>query len=90
MKIKMEYFAQVRAAAEKDSETLTVSDGVTVHDILRLSAERMGAAFRDLVFPNGRLAPTILVSANDTAVTDTSMVLEPGDTLAILSPMSGG
>jgi len=90
MKITMEYFAQVRVAAEKDSETLDVSDHSTVHDVLCLSAERLGDAFRALVFPNNSLSRSIVVCANDTAVYDTSAVLQAGDTLTILTPMSGG
>ncbi len=90
MKIHLEYFSQVRTITETDEETLHVSDNSTVGEVLELLADRFGSAFSDLIFPEGKLARSILLAANDTAITDTYVKLAHGDRISILTPMSGG
>jgi molybdopterin converting factor small subunit len=61
-------------------------------DLLRGLAGRHGAEFQSLVFDDtGNVRPSILVAVNDEQVMpDAAVPLHLGDSVAILSPMSGG
>ncbi len=92
MTVSVRYLAQVRAAAGRATEQVTLSDASSLVELLRNLAERHGTALRNLLFdPSGGLQPTILVFVGDEQVSGNDAVaLKDGDTVTILSPMAGG
>jgi len=92
MDVRVDYIAQVKNAAGVAHEFFPVDDSVRIMDLLRGLAGRHGAEFQSLVFDDtGNVRPSILVAVNDEQVMpDAAVPLHLGDSVAILSPMSGG
>lgn len=81
MKIKIKTFARVRELCGFDDKELTVSEGITIKEVVR-HLKKSHQAFADY---NGPLLYAINEEyrPEETTLTD-------GDTLAILPPVSGG
>lgn len=92
MKITFAYFAQVRAAAGVESETVERPGVTRLAEALAVLAERHGAEFRALVLDDaGTVRPSLLVLVNgQPAGRDASRTLADGDTVSLLSAVSGG
>ncbi|HOD14302.1 MAG TPA: MoaD/ThiS family protein [Spirochaetota bacterium] len=81
MKIKVKAFASVREAFGFDEKELTVSDGITVKDVIRqITRSYQPAIDREM---------TLLFSINEEYCRDDAP-LSDGDRLAIFPPVSGG
>ena len=92
MRIRFNYFAQIRQAAGVDSLLLDLDEGTTLSHALAKAADQHGEAFRSLILaaPN-QVRPSIILLLNDTAVRDDlTRKLKAGDSLSLLSPLSGG
>lgn len=88
MKIKFNYFAQIRKAAGTESEAIDVADGSTVLAVLK--TVNHGAEFNGLLFDaTGALRPVILFVVNDIPAAP-DRKLADGDTVNIFSPVAGG
>jgi MoaE-MoaD fusion protein len=78
MKIKLLFFAAHRRASGSSEATLEVPDASSVRDAAALVAERFGLELKGS-----------MVAVND-EYADPERILEPGDTLAFIPPVSGG
>lgn len=92
MEVRVEYFAQVKKTIGKAHEWLSINNPFVLDDLLRLLYDRNGSEFRSVVFDeNGRILPSIMISLNYEQVQQgRDLTLRHGDTVSILSPMSGG
>lgn len=92
MRVRFNYFAQIRQAAGVDTLLLDLNDGTTLAQALTQVANQHGESFRSLVLvaPN-QVRPSIILLLNDTAVrNDLTRALKDGDSISLLSPLSGG
>lgn len=92
MHVTVEYTAQIRRAAGVSSESYPVEDGTTVEALLLQIAERHGSDLgRFLVTENGSPQPTLLAFVSDSQIRwGESTPLADGQTVTLLSPISGG
>jgi sulfur-carrier protein len=81
MKIKIKAFANVREAFGFDEKELTVSDGISVKEVV----QQLKKSYRPLNEFDGSL----LFAINEEYRPDNT-ALSDGDTLAIFPPVSGG
>ena len=76
------YFAAARAAADADSETMTLRSGTTVAELVKTLAGR------------GELLANVLNRCSylrdGVAVRDQTIALRSGDTIDVLPPFAGG
>jgi molybdopterin converting factor small subunit len=93
MQITIQYESQVRRAAGVSSETIEVPDGCcSVRDCIRTVAAAHEEELKlILVNTDGEVQPTLLVFLNDVQVVrGTESVISDGDTLTLMTPISGG
>ena len=82
--LTVRYFAGARTAAGRDSETLTVSPGLsTVDDVVRELSNRHGPGLAKVLASCSYLL-------DETAVRDRFAALPSGATLDVLPPFAGG
>jgi molybdopterin synthase sulfur carrier subunit len=81
MKIELLFFAQIREAFGTGSEEIDVKNGATVDDVVTMLRQR------DEWRKVARLPVSFAVNER---VVDGGRVLEPGDRLVLLTPVSGG
>jgi MoaD family protein len=90
MPVTVHYFAQIRRAAGCASEQVDVEPGITLGGLLLQLADRHGAEFRRLLLDEaGGLQKSVLVFVGQHPA-DGVTVLQDGDEVTILTPMSGG
>ena len=89
MQIHINYTTQLKAALGKDNEFIDLQDGATVQSAINHLAEVYPPEFADLVMLDGKPLPSILFSVNDKQVSLDEPIHE-GDTLTLLSAISGG
>ena len=92
MQVTVEYTAQIRRAAGVSSESYSVDDGCTVDELLPQIAERHGSDLgRFLVTEDGSPQSTLLAFISDSQVRwGNETPLKDGQTVTLLSPISGG
>ena len=92
MHITVEYTAQIRRAAGLSSEGYEVAEGSPAMALLPLIVERHGTDLsRFLVTEDGSPQATLLAFISDSQVRwDQALPLADGQTLTLLSPISGG
>lgn len=92
MTVVLEYTAQLKRAAGTAREELTLPAGATLSAALSLAGAQHGDDFRRLLLDDtGRRLPTLLVFHCDRQVSAAAdPPLADGDTVTVLSPMSGG
>lgn len=92
MQIKIEYSAQVKRAAGVASDLLAMGDAADLQATIRQAADLRGAAVSAILFPDGeQLHPSILIFVNDEQVRwSENPQLTDGQTVALVSPVSGG
>mgnify|MGYP002624460560 CR=1 FL=1 len=90
MQVTIRYMAQLKRAADTNSETLEVDDQSTVQSLLvRLTREHPD--LERMLLNDGQLQPTILVFVGDDQVDDPqAQTLSEGDVVTLLSPIAGG
>lgn len=81
MKIELLFFAQIREAFGAGAQEIDVENGATVDDVLATLRQR------DEWRKVARLPVSCAVNER---VVDGGHLLEPGDRLALLTPVSGG
>ena len=89
MEINVHFTTQLKAALGRGSQSISLADGATVQDAMDTLKEQFPEEFRQLLFSNGQVLPSILLSINDQQV-DLDSPLSEGDTLTLLSAISGG
>ncbi len=92
MKITVQYEAQARRAAGISSETIEISDRCCVNDCVRNIADAHDEQLRMiLVNSDGDVQPSLLMFLNDAQIVrNDSSMLSDGDTLTLMTPISGG
>jgi len=93
MQITIQYESQVRRAAGVTSETIEVPDGCcSIRDCIRTVAAAHERELKPmLVNSDGEVQPTLLVFLNDIQIVRSSeSMLSDGDTLTLMTPISGG
>jgi molybdopterin converting factor small subunit len=92
VKITVQYAAQVKAAAGARSECVELNDGATAEQVVLHVAGRGNEALRRLLLAaDGSVQPALLLFLGEECVSRTEPVaLREGDTLTIMSPISGG
>lgn len=82
LQVTVRYFGAARAAADSESQILTVESGCSVADLAHRLAER-----------NARLAAVLTRCSylrDGVAVRDTAAELRTGETIDVLPPFAGG
>lgn len=92
MQIKLQYAAQIKAAVGRSQELVDVPDAATLQQVVRAAADRHGEGLRRLLLrPDGSVRRAVLLFLGDECVSiDQPIELKEGDTLTIMSPISGG
>ena len=92
MEIEVHYATQVKRAAGMRSETVNVPDDCTVHALLRQVAGQHGEGLQKLLLSEaGDVQPGLLLFLGDSQVTaGEDPPLQSGQSLTIMSPISGG
>ena len=94
MRLRVQYTAQLRAAAGRDEEEVDLPDGSSLGALLGHLAERLGqAAEAHGVTSSGDAHRSLLIVINDAVVAprQTSLiVLRTGDVVTFLPPVAGG
>lgn len=92
MQITIRYEAQAKRAAGVGSETIEVSDPCRVSDCLRQVADAHGDALKPILLNSeGEIQPTLLLFKGDEQIGKAAEAeLSDGDTLTIMTPISGG
>ena len=92
MKIIVQYETQARRAAGVGSETVEVSEGATVAQVVRQLAASHGDPLRAILLDDAaEIQPTLLLFVSDEQIDrDGSTALSDGDSLTIMTPISGG
>lgn len=92
MQITVQYTAQLKSAAGIATQSIEVADDAGIEDIVRCAAEQGSPALRGLLIrDDGTVQPTLLLFVGDECVSrDASVTLRDGQTLTIMSPISGG
>ena len=91
MRVTVEYFAQLRAAAGCDAEEITCDDDATVDDVIVAACAAHAELASLVVDGDGARHPWILVSM-DGAVIEAGATppVSDGTILVLSSPISGG
>lgn len=92
MKLNIRYSAQARAATGLDREEIDLDEPISVHDLIVRLARQHGTAFRLLALDtHGCPHPALLVVLGDEQVrSGDHRLLKAGDSVTILTPISGG
>jgi molybdopterin converting factor small subunit len=92
VRITVLFTTQLKAALGKSSEELELDRPARVGDVLERLRERHGDALQGLLYDAaGKLLPSVLLCVGDEQVSaDHSVELREGDTITLLSAISGG
>lgn len=92
MRVTVEYTAQLKRAAGKGREEVELDEPATVADALRQLADGHDEAFRRIVL-TGESKPQAALLAfidDDPIRLDSDRLLQEGQVLTLISPISGG
>lgn len=94
MRLRVQYAAQLRSATGCTEESVELSDGGTVAQLLSHLGERYGDPVKShLMMPTGRIQRSLLVIVNGTAHTAghaETILLHDQDCIEFLPPIGGG
>jgi MoaD family protein len=92
MKITLRYTSQLATVAGTSEETVEVSDGTLLVELLGNLAERYGPEFSKFALNDeGNPVTTLVVAVNGTQVDlGEDISLETGAEVILITPMSGG
>ena len=93
MQVAVEYAAQSKRVAGVAQDVIQLDAPCPVAEIARLAAANHDAGRADMLFDeNGHPRPSILVFKGEDQVRwdDTTIRVEDGETITLLSPVSGG
>jgi molybdopterin synthase sulfur carrier subunit len=92
--VELRYYAMVRDAAGKRSETLSLPEGATVMDLINHLVGLYGDRFRGYVFDGeGMLIDYLMFSVNEVDIRSLDgfdTVLRGGDRVLVMPPIGGG
>ncbi len=94
MRVKVKYFAYIRAVVRDTKEETVELDGeAKLIDLLRKLSEKYGDNFRKAVFNHedkSKLSEEVIILVNGRSVDDLEIPLKDGDTVSIMPFLSGG
>lgn len=95
MQVKIVYLGLVRSRVGKREEEYEVKDGSSLSDLLNILAETYNESLRSIFEADeeNRLDPTFIATVNGTLADPTrggDIPLNPGDTVALMTLISGG
>lgn len=92
MRITVRYSAQVKAAAKTAAQVVEVPDQAKVADAVRQAASEGSDELKNLLLSqDGALRTSLLLFVGDDRVAQPDQhALQDGDTIVIMSPISGG
>jgi molybdopterin converting factor small subunit len=92
MRVIVQYEAQARRAAGTHSETIDVAEAASFRDCIRHVGEWHGDPLKSILLSaDGSIQPSLLVFVNDGhVVRGNEAALSDGDTLTLMTPISGG
>jgi molybdopterin converting factor small subunit len=92
MQVNLEYTAQLRRAAGVRWELIELPEAATLQDALHAAVARHGAEFqRQVLTPSEARQPTLLCFRGEQQVsTAANPILQAGETITLMSPISGG
>lgn len=92
MEVTVKYMAQVRLAAQRPSEKVTLDEALTLREFLAHLGERHGEPMRKLLFDaQGGIQNTLLIFKGEEQVRlDNLVSLQDGDVVTLLTPIAGG
>ncbi|HXX94694.1 MAG TPA: MoaD/ThiS family protein [Planctomycetota bacterium] len=92
MKVTVKYLAQARLAAGRSSEEVEFDGPVSVHDFVVRLCRQNGSAFARMALDeSGCPHPSLLVIIEDEQVRPHGhRMLRSGETVTIMTPISGG
>jgi len=92
MQITVQYESQARRAAGVNSESVDVPDSCSVSDCIGKVAQNHGEPLSSiLVNSTGDVQTTLLVFLNDSQIVRSDKTtLSDGDTVTLMTPISGG
>lgn len=93
--IKVKYFAYIRSLVRGEKEeSISLSKGKTLKDLLETLSERYGEKFAKAVFNNETnregLSESIIILVNGKSVQNIDHELKDGDKVSIMPFLSGG
>jgi len=90
MNINVLYMGQIRHAAGKSSDRVTLPEPATMETLIRQLASSGTPALRRLLTDDqGNVQPALLLFVEDDQV-ERTRALRDGDVVTVLSPMAGG
>ncbi|MCE9557133.1 MAG: MoaD/ThiS family protein [Planctomycetes bacterium] len=92
MRLTIVYTTQLKAALGTGTESVDIAQPKTTADLLIALAEKHGEEFRRLALDSaGRPLPSLLICVGDEQIAPAApLSLKDGDTITILSAISGG
>lgn len=91
MQVDVHYTTQLRTALNRSQETVEVPHGTTVKQLLTALSAKYPDAFGRLVCSeNQQLLPNLILTVGDQQVRDLDQPLNDGDSIMLLSAISGG
>lgn len=92
MEVTIEYEAQLRRAAGVRSETIELAEGCDVVECVRKVVEKHPDQLSGILLKaDNQIQPSLLIFLNDSQILhDTTHTLSDGDTLTLMTPISGG
>ena len=90
MRVTVHYLAQIKRSAGCPTEIVEAPDGVTLRDLVRNLADRDGAALHALLLDETEEPHKSLLFFVGEEHAEVSRPLRDGDSVTILTPMSGG
>jgi len=90
MRVTVEYFGPAREATGVATEEVDCTPPCSTEDLVTRIARDRGGRLASLLLRDDRLSPALLLSVNDQQVAGASTLLNDGDLIAIIPPVSGG
>ncbi|MCA9151536.1 MAG: MoaD/ThiS family protein [Planctomycetales bacterium] len=91
MNITVHYTTQLRAALGTSEQSLELDAGTTVRQLIQTLAQLHPDAFNRLVLgANGAVLPNLIVCVDDRQIQELDVPLESGQSVTLLSAISGG
>lgn len=94
MRLRVQYTAQLRAAAGRGEEEIDLPEGSTLEALLmHVATELCRETAGFLLTPGGGLQPSLLVAVNNRAISTReagAVSISTGDVVMLLPPIAGG
>ena len=94
IQLRIQYSAQLRTAAGRGEEAITLDDGSSLESLVRQLAQAHGGdVAAHLLAADGSIRPSLMIARNGAAVPSTlaaRTTLVDGDVILFMPPIAGG